>query len=46
MFSGIDEVYIQVSKFNNMYFEDDYSTSLKDPLIYLDTLCVSMMEHI
>jgi len=46
MFSGIDEVYINLSKFNNMYFEDDYSTSFWDPLIHLDTLCVSMMVHI
>ena len=43
MFSGIDESYIEISKYSSMYMADDYITSMRDPLIHLDYLCIAMI---
>ena len=46
LFSGIDPFFLNLTKYNNMYLKEDYSTSMNEPLIFLDLMCVSMLVHI
>ena len=46
IFTRINPTYIDESKFSQMYFEDDYLSSGKDPLISLDYLIIGMILYI